>query len=115
VDALTGSGVDPATLKAVICPSAGPCCYEVGPEVREAFATRFGRKAEPWFQAGSTRPHLDLWKAATDQLAARGVSAANIAIQGTCTICGSGFPSFRRQGAQAGRFAAIIGFQSPSA
>ena len=47
-------GVPPAALHAVIGPSAGPCCYEVSPEMAAAFA-----------QAGLPKRgrRLDLWQA----------------------------------------------------
>lgn len=109
LEVLMGSGVVPESVTAVVCPSAGPCCYEVGPEVRAAFADRYGPEADPWFIPGRDKPHLDLWRAARDQLAARGVSPARTAVEGPCTICGRGYPSHRREGAAAGRFAAVIG------
>ncbi len=76
VDALRGAGVSGA-LRAAIGPGAGPCCYEVGPEVHEAFAdhpsdVHRGR-------------NLHLAAIARDQLQRAGVGEVHdIAI---CTIC----------------------------
>lgn len=107
--ALIDAGADPVSMKAVVCPSAGPCCYEVGPEVRQMFADKFAGEAPSWFRSGPAKPHLDLWRAAVDQLTAAGMLHEHVAVTGTCTICQPGFPSYRRQGVAAGRFAAILG------
>lgn len=110
VELLTNCGVDPVGLVACIAPSAGPCCYEVGPEVRQEFVDRLGRASGEWFAAGrEDRWMLDLWRANTDQLCTAGLPAGNIHRAGVCTICGDGtFPSHRREGDAAGRFAAVI-------
>lgn len=78
----------PADVHAVIGPSAGPCCYEVSPEIAQDFA-----------QAGlPTRGrHLDLWQANALQLATVGVPPQNIEISAVCTICTQKFHSYRRQ------------------
>jgi len=107
--ALVAEGTAAPSLRAVICPSAGPCCYEVGPEVREAFRGAFGTAADPWFLPGPDRPRLDLWRAVADQLVAAGVEPGRVRPTGICTICGSGYPSDRREGERAGRFAAVVG------
>jgi hypothetical protein len=53
---------------------------------------------------------LDLWSANRDQLLRAGVREKNIHISGICTMCANDvFPSHRREGAAAGRFAAVIG------
>ena len=82
-------GCDPGDLVACICPSAGPCCYEVGEEVRAAalqgigpHATSFFRLAEPAEQRRGTsdtavcraeRLHFDLWRANACALARAGL------------------------------------------
>lgn len=107
---MTRAGLRLNRAEAVICPSAGPCCYEVGPEVVAAATSRFGPDAESWFPTLKSRPAFDLWLANAAQLEAAGIPAANIFQTRICTICGgSQYPSYRRSGPAAGRFAAIIG------
>lgn len=96
----------PGTLHAVIAPSAGPCCYEVGPEVREAALAALGPGSAAFFRGRN----FDLWAANLAQLEAAGVPAAQIHVLGICTICrGEDFWSWRVQGEAAGRFAGLIG------
>lgn len=80
-------GVSPGDLRAQIGPSAGPCCYEVSPEMATAYRDRgfpvCGR-------------HLDLWALNTRQLVSAGVPPSRIAVSGECTLCGDRFYSFRR-------------------
>jgi copper oxidase (laccase) domain-containing protein len=53
-----------------------------------------------------------LWSANRDQLLRAGVRETNIHISGICTMCANDvFPSHRREGAAAGRFAAAIGLE----
>jgi polyphenol oxidase len=82
-------------LEAAIGPGAGPCCYEVGPEVREAF----GRPAE--------RATIDLKAIARERLEAAGVTAVHDV--GLCTICSDPrlFFSHRRDRGVTGRQAGI--------
>lgn len=107
--AMAADGLVPATAKALVCPSAGPCCYEVGPEVREAALAALGEVAGDWFTPSAGRWKLDLWAAASAQLAAAGVGPGAVGLTRHCTICGGDrYPSYRRDGACAGRFAAFI-------
>ena len=46
------------TLRAVICPSAGPCCYEVGEEVRRAAPDFPGTGSRLVFPGKNRRSHL---------------------------------------------------------
>lgn len=80
-------------VTALIGPGAGPCCYEVGDELRERFGT-----------AGST---LDLKGVAAERLRAAGV--AHVHDVGLCTICTPPelFFSHRRDGPTTGRQAGI--------
>lgn len=103
--------VAPASLVAAIGPSIGPCCYVVGPELRTAFeqAGHAGDLVMRWFSAPNERPVLDLWTANRDLLARAGLSAANIHVARLCTQTHRDvFESFRAEGEQAGRMAAII-------
>lgn len=109
VAALAGAGGDPARASAVVCPSAGPCCYEVGGEVRDEACARLGPGAAAFFTRRGGRFVMDLWAANRAQLLAGGVPAAAVTVAGICTICTADYPSHRRQGAGAGRFAALIG------
>lgn len=98
-------------LVACICPSAGPECYEVGSEVREAALQAIGSHAQTFFRAGAPgKYYFDLWAASADALQRSGLRTTDIHVAGLCTICRNDlFPSYRRQGSQAGRFVAVIG------
>lgn len=94
IGALRDLGV-PGRLAAAIGPGAGPCCYEVGPEVHAVFAAdgplvRHGR-------------NLDLKRIAALRLADAGVEEVHDA--GLCTICSdpSLFFSHRRDQGVTGR------------
>jgi YfiH family protein len=105
------AGCAPADIVACTCPSAGPECYEVGPEVRQAAMREIGRHAAGFFRPGpGGRDHFDLWQANVDALIRTGVPRESIHIAGICTLCRNDlFPSHRREGNTAGRFAAAIG------
>jgi YfiH family protein len=103
------------TAVAAIAPSAGPCCYEVGEDLREAALAGLGPKAAKFFTEIDGRPHFDLWRANVDQLLRAGVPESRIAVAEVCTICDDEhFYSYRRDGAGAGRFAAAIGIRGGS-
>jgi YfiH family protein len=98
VQALRELGGD-APLMAAIGPGAGPCCYEVGSEVRAVFAERF-----PEARRGS---NLDLKAIARAELEQAGV--ATVYDVGLCTICSPPelFYSHRRDRGLTGRQAGI--------
>ena len=81
-------------LAAVIGPCAEGCCYEVGPEVHEALG-----------QGARGRGPIDLRGIAHRRLLAAGVDS--VQDLRACTICGEGLFSHRREGAAAGRQAAV--------
>jgi polyphenol oxidase len=89
----------PAPLAAAIGPGAGPCCYEVGPEVHAVFAGRF-----PHSRHGQ---NLDLKAIARAQLKHAGVESVRDV--GLCTMCSPPelFYSHRRDGGVTGRQAGI--------
>jgi len=108
--------VKPHEIIAVIGPSIGPCCYEVGEEVYKIFISAGYTKAtlEKWFSWGKgTRCRLDLWRANRDQLVSLGVSDDRIHIAGLCTSERIDlFYSHRREGNADERFAAVIRVRS---
>jgi YfiH family protein len=81
-------------VEAVLGPCAGPCCYEVGPEVHEALGTGAGG-----------RGNADLRLLARARLHDAGV--ATVRVLGGCTICDERFFSHRREGAESGRQAGV--------
>jgi YfiH family protein len=93
VEALGAQGL----VSAAIGPGAGPCCYEVGDELRERFAD---------YEAEAGR-NLDLKKIARAQLEHAGVS--EIHDVGICTICAAPGELFshRRDHGDTGRQAGI--------
>ncbi|HPO13980.1 MAG TPA: polyphenol oxidase family protein [Candidatus Hydrogenedentes bacterium] len=78
--------IHPEQMYALIGPSAGPCCYEVSPEMAHAF-----------LQAGLPvrERYLDLWEANRLQLNTAGIPSSQIVITGRCTICDGAFHSYR--------------------
>jgi YfiH family protein len=91
------AGVVPATLRrldadglrpqqAAIGPSIGPCCYEVGDDVRD----RFRRHRT---QTRGDRPSVDLAGAVAEQL-----NGLTLWRDERCTACGDGLHSYRRSG-----------------
>lgn len=111
IHAMVKLGCAPGDLVACICPSAGPECYEVGDEVRAAAVEKLGSHATAFFHPGPRgRDHFDLWAANADALMQTGVASQSIHVAGICTLCRNDvFPSHRREGESAGRFAAVIG------
>jgi polyphenol oxidase len=90
-------GDDRAPLSAAIGPGAGPCCYEVGPEVHARFAD---------YERASRGDNLDLKAIAAAQLEAAGVAAVHDL--GMCTICTPTlFFSHRRDAGVTGRQAGL--------
>lgn len=92
--------IDPKSLFALIGPSAGPCCYQVGPDVLE---TSLGKGVV------ARGDHLDLWETNRVQLRDAGLADTHIAVEGTCTICQPGFFSYRTRGTGERNLAIIMG------
>jgi copper oxidase (laccase) domain-containing protein len=101
LDGVVGAAVTAlgSRTAAVVGPAIGPCCYEVGPDVAEPFATRFG--------ADVVRDRLlDLWTSAERALRAAGcVSVDRLDL---CTRCNPDlFFSERRTGKPRGTHGVI--------
>ncbi len=100
-------------LRAAIGASAGPCCYEVGSDVIDAFTSKFP-DGEKLFTA--TRPGhatVDLLKANRDQLISSGVKPERIHTAPICTMCRTDlFFSYRKEKSlhgKVGRLMAVVG------
>lgn len=107
--ALVAAGSPPEDLVAGLGPAIGPCCYEVGDELRPAF----GADAALVFSPGPRgRAHLDVPLANALQLARLGVKPENIHRVDECTYCRPElYHSFRREGKGAGRMINFVGFR----
>lgn len=94
---------EPNRMEAFIGPSAGSCCYEVGPDVAEAF--------DAAFVALRNDTHIvDLKTANRADLVSSGVPGSSIEVHPGCTIHEGGvFHSFRRDGARSGRMMGVAG------
>ncbi len=99
-------GTAPKDLVACVCPSIGPCCYEIGGDVRQRVEETFPEASHLLLrQNGSV--HLDLWEANAHQLRSLGVGQIEVA--GLCTSDRTDeWYSWRREKGHTGRFAAII-------
>jgi hypothetical protein len=106
--ALVAAGSRPADLVAALGPSIGPCCYEVGDELRGAF----GPAGQTFFRPGPRgRPHLDVRAANLRQLLTAGLREDRIHHIADCTACRPDlYHSYRRDGAGAGRMTSFVGF-----
>ena len=105
----------PEELRAAIGASAGPCCYEVGSEVIEAFTKQFPN-AEKLFTP--TRPGhalVDLLSANRDLLQSVGLRPERIHVAPICTMCSTDlFFSYRKEKSvhgKVGRLMAVVGRQ----
>lgn len=133
-------GTNPEDVLAALGPAIGPCCYEVGPEVAQAFLGQFAHAAEwfegpfdrlssgeepnplPWLtmmppghEPPPERVHLDLRSANRRQLADAGMRPRNIAVSALCTSCRSDlFFSYRKEGPVTGRMMSVIGILGKS-
>jgi YfiH family protein len=130
-------GTRPRDVVAALGPAIGRCCYEVGPEVAQAFAAQFPAAAEwfdgpfdqlahgqeplwlPWLTMmppGHVPPpprvQLDLRAANRWQLVDAGVPESRIAVSDLCTACRTDLLfSYRREGAKTGRLMSVIGIR----
>jgi YfiH family protein len=106
---LVAHGSRPADLAAALGPGIGPCCYEVGHELREAF----GPAGAGFFHPGPNgRPHLDVRAANVRQLLDEGVAAEAIHHLPDCTHCHPDlYHSYRREGHASGRMISFVGFR----
>lgn len=126
VDALARSfGSRPADLVVAIGPCIGACCYEVGPELVDAFAAAGHERdlIDRWFLSpppprGSRERQplrLDLAGANRDQLVLAGVPEHQVHVAGLCTAEHLDIlTSYRVEKEKAGRIAGVIRASGPS-
>ena len=110
LDTLLSRGSTPSDLVAALGPSIGPCCYEVGDELRAAF----GPRGQPFFVDGDRgRPHLDVRRLVEHDLLEAGLAAGRIHHVADCTACrGDLYYSYRRDGPGAGRMVSYVGWSA---
>ena len=98
----------PEEIKAAIGPSIGPCCFEVGDDVKDKFQESFGSDAGIINDKGA-KCNIDLWSAACLQLENAGIKQENIIKSNLCTCCNKDyFYSYRRDGSKTGRMISMI-------
>ncbi len=98
-------GTKPNDLLVAMGPAIGPCCFEVGAEVAQAFA-----EYDPELSKVTGRYYLDLQAINRWQLGNLGVSSEQILGNEFCTMCGGKrFWSYRKDGAGAGRLWSVVG------
>lgn len=120
VDALGREfGTAPADLVVAIGPSIGPCCYEVGSELVDAFAAAGHERhlIDRWFLAppaprgtgARSTLRLDVAAANRDQLLLAGIGEENLHMCGLCTAMHLDvLTSYRAEKDKAGRLVAAI-------
>ncbi len=103
----------PEELRVAIGASAGPCCYEVGSEVIEAFTSKFADGEKLFTPTRPGHATVDLLKANRDQLISSGVRSERIHLAPMCTMCRTDlFFSYRKEKSvhgKVGRLMAVIG------
>ncbi len=101
-------GSRPGDLLAGIGPSICQQCYEVGPEVVQAFQRSYGDRAKAYFSHDDNgHTHLDLWTANHDTLRMAGVD--RIEVSGLCTACHlDDWYSHRAEHGRTGRFGVLL-------
>lgn len=102
----TVKAMDAEGIQAWLGPAIGGASYEVGEEVREAFVAHDPGSAEAFV---ATRPGhwlCDLYSLARRRLASVGVT--HVSGGGFDTLTDARLYSYRRDGAQSGRFASLI-------
>jgi YfiH family protein len=93
--------LDGGPTAAIVGPGIGPCCYEVGDQIRAAYRKRFGRSV-------IRGRNLDLWTAVERALRAAG--ARTVERTDLCTACNPrDYFSHRRDGGVTGR-QGVIGY-----
>jgi len=103
----------PQDLRVAIGASAGPCCYEVGSEVIDAFTAKFIDGERLFIPTREGHARVDLLKSNRDQLLAIGVQPERIHTAPICTMCRTDlFFSYRKEKSvhgKVGRLLSVVG------
>lgn len=111
VAAMTELGAEPSRTFAGISPAIGPCCYEVGGELRDALPADV---ADPdrFFRPHGEKFLLDLPLFCRERLIDAGVRDERIESAGVCSRCDErDFFSHRGSRGRTGRHAAVVGWK----
>jgi purine-nucleoside/S-methyl-5'-thioadenosine phosphorylase / adenosine deaminase len=107
IRALVARGARTRDLRVGLGPSIGACCFEVGPEVVQAFERRNPRLT--WVKEPGGKARIDLVDANRRQAIEEGVPEEQIEASGLCTVCRPDLlESYRRSGGAPGRMAGLI-------
>lgn len=91
--------------------AVGPCidggCYEIGKEVADQFKAAFNNSDIFLTRKNESKYCLDIKKANIEQLKSTGIKLIDTI--DICTMCDTRYPSYRRDGKNAGRMLSFIG------
>ena len=111
-------GTQATDLVVAIGPAIGPCCYEVGSDLVDAFAAAGHERylIDRWFMTPrERRMRLDLVGANRDQLILAGVREEHVHAAGLCTAMHLDvLTSYRAEQSAAGRIAGAIRASTPT-
>lgn len=94
---------------AIIGPSIGPCCYEVGEDLMKKFNDKFTYIDNSFCIMKEGRYFLDLWKVNENTLINSGIKRENIINLNLCTYCTNDlFHSYRRDNGTSKRMGLIL-------
>ena len=100
-------GNNPRNIKAVVGPSIGKCCFEIGEEVSGLFDSKH------LLSKGQSKYYLDIKQSIHEELISIGLNKKYIFIDSNCTFCEENkFFSYRREGKSSGRMMAIMGWEN---
>jgi YfiH family protein len=102
-------GTRVADVHVVLGPAVGRCCYDVGEDVVDAWRRTAGADADEALAPDGQGHRFSLTAANALLLNRIGVRTSNLEVSDICTKCeGNHWFSHRGQGAQTGRFGAMI-------
>ena len=103
------TGARPEDICAVVGPSIGPCCFEVGDDVVAGLLRCLPARHDLFSPGKRGRPHADLWAANRALLESAGVQRDRIDNLNQCTHCQPNrFFSYRRDGSRTGQMMGFV-------